>query len=154
MNQIVRFRAFSPKMSAFSKPTRCDLAMLSGVVLTAMRPLLDRRGQSVSIEQPSRTVAVRGDLGLVSSLLSAVIFEAAGLSSANAGLRIAFDVDEGDAVVTIVGSNHHRFTLGEAALDAEMADLVQQAGAELDLLWDEEEGPTLVLRFPAMQALG
>lgn len=155
MNHVVSFRPIAQaRMTPLSKPARCDLQMLSGVVLSTMAPLFSRRGQTIDIEQPVQPVVVKGDLRLVSSLLSAIFFEAAGLSSAHARLRVAFDNDEGDAVVTVVGSNIHRFSLGPGALDRQMADLAEEAGAELDLLWDQEEGPTLVLRFPCCLALG
>lgn len=88
-----------------------------------------------------------GDPKLVFALLSAVVLEAAGLSSTHANLRVAFDLDDGDAVVTIVGCNNNHFPRSFIRLDRELVELARQAGAELELLWDAYEGPTLVLRF-------
>jgi hypothetical protein len=62
-------------------------------------------------------------------------------------LRVAFDQDEDDAVVTVVGMNDNRIPASLMRLDRELAELARECGAELDLLWDDAEGPTLVLRF-------
>lgn len=135
-------------VSFMNSATHCDLPMLSRVVLGTMAPLLERRGQSAEIERPAQEITVRGDLRLVSALLSAIFIEAAGLSSAGARLKVAFDLDEEDAVVTVVGWNSHRLALQDERVDASLADLAAEAGAEIDLIWEQEEGPTLVLRFP------
>lgn len=135
-------------VSFMNDATHCDLQMLSRVVLGTMAPLLERRGQSVTIERPLQDVAVRGDLRVVSALLSAIFIEAAGLSSAGARLKVAFDLDEGDAVVTVVGWNTHRLALQDERVDPHLADLAGESGAEIDLIWEQEEGPTFVLRFP------
>ena len=135
-------------VSFMNNATHCDLVMLSRVVLGTMAPLLERRGQSAEIERPAQEMTVRGDLRLVSALLSAIFIEAAGLSSAGARLKVAFDLDEDDAVVTVVGWNSHRLALQDERVDASLADLAAEAGAEIDLIWEQEEGPTFVLRFP------
>jgi hypothetical protein len=123
--------------------------MLADIVATSLKPVLQRRGQTVVIvDHADRHLVVQGDLRLVFALLSAIMLEAAGLSSARARLRIALDFDEGDAIVTIIGSNSHHLPRAMMGLDRELADLAAQSGAELELMWDEHEGPTLVLRFP------
>ncbi len=76
-----------------------------------------------------------------------MLLEGAGLSSADARLRVAFDEDDGDAIVTVLGMNDSRIPSSMMRLDRELAELAGESGAELDLLWDEAEGPTLVLRF-------
>ncbi len=43
--------------------------------------------------------------------------------------------------------NDSRIPSSMMRLDRELAELAGESGAELDLLWDEAEGPTLVLRF-------
>jgi hypothetical protein len=126
---------------------RCDLPLLAGIVIDTMLPVLRRRRQQITVEQPDREVVVRGELRLVFALISAVLLEGAGLSSADAKLRVAFDEDDGDALITVVGMNENRIPASLMRLDRELADLAGEAGAELDLLWDEAEGPTLVLRF-------
>lgn len=149
MNQFVRTPRLGNARVAFNRASIvCDLPMLTAVVLSTMKPLLSRRGQHATIETPQRPVVVRGDIKLVASLLSVVLLEAAGLSSANATLRVAFDVDEGDGIVTVVGENIHRLSLAGGELDGELASLAAEAGAELELLWDPSEGPTLLLRLP------
>ncbi len=148
MNQIALFRSAFAR-HAWKEPhaERCDLPMLAGIVVDTMRPVLGRRRQSIVIEPPGREVVVRGELRLVFALLSAVLLEGAGLSSANARLRVAFDEDDGDAIVTVLGMNDSRIPSSMMRLDRELAELAGESGAELDLLWDEAEGPTLVLRF-------
>lgn len=153
MNQVAFLQStFARRFLADHGSDRCDLPMLTDIVITAMAPVLDRRSQSISIETPGRPVLVRGDLQLVFALLSAVVLEAAGLSSARARLRVAFDMDEGDAVITIVGCNSHHLPRSLMRPDRELSELARQGGAELELIWDEHEGPTLVLRFPRSRA--
>lgn len=150
MNQVVRLprSGFSRASLRDIVATSCDLPMLTGVVLSTMTPLLNRRGQTAVVERPAQPVIVRADVKLVASLLSVVLLETAGLSSAHATLRLAFDIDEGDAIVTAMGENIHHLALARTRIDPELADLAAEAGAELDLIWDENEGPTLVLRLP------
>jgi hypothetical protein len=149
MNQVAFLQSTFARRFLVDRGTdRCDMPMLTDIVVTAMAPVLDRRSQSVTIEPPGRPVLVRGDLQLVFALLSAVVLEAAGLSSARASLRVAFDLDEGDVVITVVGANSHQLPRSLIRLDRELAGLARQGGAELDLIWDDQEGPTLVLRFP------
>ncbi len=153
MNQVAYLQSTFARRFLTEQPTeRCDLPMLTDVVVTAMLPVLDRRSQVVLLEPASRPVIVKGDLRLVFALLSAVVLEAAGLSSARANLRIAYDLDDGDAVITIVGFNSNHLPSSLMRLDRELAELARQGGAELELLWDEHEGPTLVLRFPNSRA--
>jgi hypothetical protein len=153
MNQVAFLQSTFARRFLKETPTeRCDLPMLTDIVATAMLPVLDRRGQMVQLEPAGRPVIVSGDLRLVFALLSAVVLEAAGLSSARATLRIAFDIDEGDAVVTIVGANCNHLPRSLMRLDRELSELAHQGGAELELIWDEHEGPTLVLRFPQARA--
>lgn len=153
MNQVAFVQSsFARRPRVEPLTERCDLPMLAGIVITAMTPVLERRDQHVVLEPAGRPVVVSGDLRLVFSLLSAVILEGAGLSSARGRLRIAFDIDDGDAVVTLVGTNCHHLPKSFMRLDRQLADLASQGGAELDLIWDEHEGPTLVLRFPQMRA--
>lgn len=153
MNQVAILQSpFARRSRVQTQPEKCDLPMLAGIVVTAMAPVLERRDQHVFVEPAGRPVGVVGDLRLVFALLSAVILEGAGLSSARGQLRIAFDVDDGDAVVTIVGTNNHHLPKSMMRLDHQLAELASQGGAELELIWDEQEGPTLVLRFPHMRA--
>jgi hypothetical protein len=132
----------------------CDLVMLADIAAGTMRPLLMRRQQRVVVEPIGGVVTVEGDIKLVFALISAVMLEAAGLSSARAKLRLAFDIDDDDVVITIVGANHNNLRSNLIALDQELARLAAEAGAELDLIWDEQEGPTLLLRFHEGRALG
>lgn len=148
MNQVAFLQSTFARRFLSETPTeRCDLPMLTDIVVTAMQPVLERRSQTVKLEPAGRNTVVHGDLRLVFALLSAVVLEAAGLSSARANLRVAFDEDDGDAVVTIVGCNSNHFPRSFIRLDRELSALARQGGAELELLWDEYEGPTLVLRF-------
>jgi hypothetical protein len=148
MNQIAMLQsAFARHAWKEHQAERCDLPMLADIVIQTMRPVLMRRRQTVIVEPSGREVVVTGELRLVFALLSAVLLEGTGLSSADAHLRVAFDVDEGDAVVTVVGVNDNRIPKSLMKLDTELAALARECGAELDLLWDESEGPTLVLRF-------
>lgn len=148
MNQITMLQsAFARQAWKEMHRERCDLPMLAGIVIQTMRPVLMRRRQSITIEPALREVVVTGELRLVFALLSAVLLEGAGLSSADAQLRVAFDEDDGDAIVTVVGMNDNRIPTSLMRLDPELAALARESGAELDLLWDEQEGPTLVLRF-------
>ncbi len=148
MNQVAFLQSTFARRFLSETPTeRCDLPLLTDIVVTSMLPVLERRSQTVKLEPTGRPVVVHGDLRLVFALLSAVVLEAAGLSSARAGLRVAFDLDEGDAVVTIVGSNSNCLPRSLIRLDRELSELARQGGAELELIWDEHEGPTLVLRF-------
>jgi hypothetical protein len=148
MNQVAFLQStFARRFVADHGAERCDLPMLTEIVVTAMAPVLERRSQSVSIQPACRPILVRGDLQLVFALLSAVVIEAAGLSSARASLRVAFDMHEGDAVIHIVGANSHQLPRSLMRLDRELATLARQGGAELELIWDDQEGPTLVLRF-------
>lgn len=153
MNQVAFLQSTFARRFLKETPTeRCDLPMLTDIVVTAMQPVLERRSQTVHLEPAGRPVIVAGDLRLVFALLSAVVLEAAGLSSARATLRVAFDLDDGDAVVTIVGSNSNHLPRSLMRLDRELSELARQGGAELELIWDELEGPTLVLRFPHARA--
>jgi hypothetical protein len=148
MNQVAFLQSTFARRFLVETPTeRCDLPLLTDIVVTAMLPVLERRNQTVKLESVGRPAIVNGELKLVFALLSAVILEAAGLSSARANLRVAFDVDDGDAVVTIVGCNSNHLPRSLIRLDRELSELARQGGAELELLWDEHEGPTLVLRF-------
>jgi hypothetical protein len=148
MNQVAFLQSTFARRFLVETPTeRCDLPMLTEIVVTAMLPVLERRSQTVKLEASGRPAIVHGDVKLVFALLSAVVLEAAGLSSARANLRAAFDIDDGDAVVTIVGSNYNHFPRSFIRLDRELTELARQGGAELELIWDEYEGPTLVLRF-------
>ena len=149
MNQVAFLQSTFARRFLSETPTeRCDLPMLTDVVVSAMLPVLDRRGQTITLESSDRPVVVKGDFQLVFALLSAIVFEAAGLSNATAHLRVEFDIDENDVVVTIVGENKHGIAASLIGLDRELAELARQNSAEIELLWDEEEGPTLVLRFP------
>lgn len=153
MNQVAFVQSSFARRSRVEAPTeKCDLPMLAGIVITAMAPVLERRDQHVVLEPAGRPVVVSGDLRLVFALLSAVILEGAGLSSARGQLRIAFDIDDDDAVVTLVGTNCNHLPKSFMRLDRQLAELASQGGAELDLIWDELEGPTLVLRFSQMRA--
>ncbi len=153
MNQVAFVQSsFSRRSRVEALSEKCDLPMLADIVITAMVPVLERRDQHVVLEPAGRPVVVNGDLRLVFALLSAVILEGAGLSSARGQLRIAFDIDDGDAVVTLVGTNCHHLPKSLMRLDRQLAEMANQGGAELDLIWDEHEGPTLVLRFPQMRA--
>ncbi len=152
MNQVAVHPAFVRRLNAGYMTERCDLPMLAGIAVAAMAPLLERRQQGVAIESAGRPVIVRGDLGLVFSLVSAVVAEAAGLSSARARLRLAFDFDDGDIVLTIVGANSNNLPADLMQIDGQLAGLAREGGAELDMIWDAQEGPTFVLRFPNAQA--
>jgi hypothetical protein len=153
MNQVAFLQSTFARRFLVEHPSeRCDLPILTDIVVNAMLPILDRRNQTIDREPANRSVVVNGDPQLVFALLSAVVLEAAGLSSARANLRVAFDVDDGDAVVTIVGSNFNHFPRSFIRLDRQLVELARQGGAELELIWDEYEGPTLVLRFLNSQA--
>jgi hypothetical protein len=148
MNQVTMLQsAFTRHAWQEQSAERCDLPLLADIVINTMRPVLLRRRQIISIAPSGCEVVVTGELRVVFSLLSAVLLEGAGLSSADARLRIAFDIDDGDAVVTLVGTNQNRLPSSLMRIDGELAQLARESGTELDLLWDEAEGPTLVLRF-------
>lgn len=148
MNQVALTQsAFARRFRTEPAAERCDLPMLTDIVVTAMLPVLKCRNQTVKIQPLGRAAFVHGDLRLVFALLSAVVLKAAGLSSVRAALRVAFDLDDGDAIVTIVGSNSNHLPRSLIRLDPELSGLAREGGAELELIWDEYEGPTLVLRF-------
>lgn len=153
MNQVAFLQSiFARRFSNETPSERCDLTLLADFVLTSMSPVLDRRNQSVKFHPTKNAVVVRGDVKIVFALVSAVILEAAGLSSARANLRVAFDIDDGDAVVTIVGSNCNHFPRSYIRLDQQLADQARQGGAEVELIWNENGSPTLILRFPNAEA--
>lgn len=133
---------------ARSQRERCNLPVLTEIILSSMTPILDRRKQHVAVKPIETPVVVQGDLYLVFSLLSAVVMETAGLSSAHTVLRVSFENDEKNAVVTIAGANYHQIAPGYMKLDQQLADLAAEGGAEINMIWNEHEGPTLVLRFP------
>lgn len=148
MNQVAFLQStFARRFPAEQPSELCDLPMLTRIVVDAMRPILQRRDQSVKLEPVRQAIVVSGDIRLVFSLLSAVVLEGAGLSSARTDLRVSFDIDDGDTVVTIVGANSNHLPRSMIALDRELANLAREGGAELELIWDQYEGPTLVLRF-------
>ena len=148
MNQIAFLQStFARRFHAETPAERCDVPTLTGVVITAMLPVLERRSQTIVFETAGKQAVVHGDPRLVFALLSAIVLEAAGLSSARANLRVAFDADDGDTIVTIIGSNSNHLPRSLIRLDRELSDLARKGGAELELIWDEHEGPTVVLRF-------
>ncbi len=148
MNQVAFLQStFARRFHTETPVERCDVPTLTGVVITAMLPVLDRRNQTITLDNAGRQAIVQGDPRLVFALLSAVVLEAAGLSSARANLRVAFDIDDGDMVVTIIGSNSNHLPRSLIRLDRELSELARKGGAELELIWDEHEGPTVVLRF-------
>ncbi len=149
MNQIVFPRTRSPHVRmAKSQNDRCNLPMLTEIILSSMTPILGRRKQDVVLQPSEKPVVIEGDLYLVFSLLSAVVLETAGLSSANAVMRVSFDTDDEAAMVTIAGANYHQIAPGYIQLDQQLSDLATEGGANLTMIWNEHEGPTLVLRFP------
>jgi hypothetical protein len=149
MNQALLTRAVtSPSQLGKSPSERCNLPMLTEIILSSMTPIFERRKQHVALKPSEKPVVVQGDLYLVFSLLSAVVLETAGLSSAHAVMRVSFDSDEDAAVVTIAGANYHQIAPGYIQLDQQLSDLAAEGGADLKMIWNEHEGPTLVLRFP------
>ena len=150
MNQIAFLQsAFSRRFSSDAVSERYDLTMLTDVVLTSIDPLLERRGQNLVFDAADNPIVVTGDPRMIFALLSAVVLEAAGLSSARADLRIVIDMDESDAVLTVIGANTNHLPGSLIGLDRELLQLAHLSGAELELIWGEHEGPTLVLRFVA-----
>jgi hypothetical protein len=149
MNQTVFSHISSPPARVGrSLNERCNLPMLTEIILSSMTPILGRRKQDVVLQPTDKPVVIEGDLYLVFSLLSAVVLETAGLSSANAVMRVSFDADEEAAMVTIAGANYHQIAPGYIQLDQQLSDLAAEGGANLTMIWNEHEGPTLVLRFP------
>ena len=149
MNQTVFPRISSPSLRMAKSPSeRCNLPMLTEIILSSMTPILGRRKQDVVLHPTDKPVVIEGDLYLVFSLLSAVVLETAGLSSANAVMRVSFEADDEAAMVTIAGANYHQIAPGYMQLDQQLSDLAEEGGANLTMIWNEHEGPTLVLRFP------
>lgn len=149
MNQTILSREInSPSHNGKSQSERCNLPMLTEIILSSMTPIFERRKQHIAVKPSEKPVVVQGDLYLVFSLLSAVVLETAGLSSAHAVMRVSFDTDDDAAVVTIAGANYHQIAPGYIQLDQQLSDLAAEGGADLKMIWNEHEGPTLVLRFP------
>ena len=152
MNQLLALQGSPRRQIQRTTTSRCYLPTLADLAITAMGRVLERRGQQVIVQPTDSAVWVTGDERAIFALMSAVLVEAAGLSSARASLRLGFEVDDGDTVMTVIGTNIHQFPSNTMRVDPELVELAALVGAEIDLIWDQHEGPTLVLRFPDREA--
>jgi hypothetical protein len=134
--------------TSFEAPGLTDLARIVALVGSGLQPLFRRRQQTLLVAPATVPVMTRLDQRLAVALVSAIMVEAAGLSLARTTLRCDLDHDDGDAIVTLCGANDSHIPPDWMRLDPEISCIAAEAGAEVEMLWDADEGPTLVLRLP------
>jgi hypothetical protein len=135
-------------IDSFEAPGLTDLARIVALVGSGLQPLFHRRQQTLLVGPATAPVLTRLDQRLTVALVSAIMVEAAGLSFARSTLRCDLDNDDGDAVLTLCGANDSHIPPDWMRLDPEISCIAAEAGAEVEMLWDADEGPTLVLRLP------
>jgi hypothetical protein len=129
-----------------------DLQVLAVTATDALMRALTRRQQFMICELPPERIEVIGERAGLLSLIGALLREAAGLSSACAVIRIICAEDEGDSILTVLGSNRHLPSGSRVDLDADLAAQARAMEAELKMIWTDDDGPTFVLRFPHRMA--
>ncbi len=132
---------------------RLKLIALVNDAVASLKARLHRRCQTVSIDDTLADVVACHDTEKLTSLLCVVLNEMVGLSAPNSNLRVTFDHDEGEAVVVLLGKNRSGLRPCWLLLGEEISQLARQAGGSALILWDDDEGPTIIVRLPEAEVI-
>jgi len=127
---------------------RVDVAALLDVAIAEAAPLLGVLAQRATLMPQDGRITTTADPVILESLLCLAVAEVSELSMPRAELRLAVDADEGDVIVSILGRYPTRIPWRSVSVTPELARLAEAARASLEVMWDPDEGPTLVLRLP------
>jgi hypothetical protein len=149
MNQIIvplALRRHVPLPISFVP--RLKLITLVNEAVAGLTARLHRRSQTISIDDTLADAVACHDTDKLTSLFCAVLNEMIGLSAPHSNLKVTFDHDEGEAVVVLLGKNRMGLRPCWLLLGEEISQLAREAGGSASILWDEDEGPTIIVRLP------